>query len=123
MTALRLDLEDPTPPYEQLRRQLVGLIEAGALAEGERLPPLRQLARDLGVAVGTVGRTYAELESGGYVASRRGAGTRVLARATSTPQERLAREVDDLMVHALSWGLDRDDVERAVREWSGSSGR
>lgn len=123
MTALRLDLEDPTPPYEQLRRQLVDLIEAGALAEGERLPPLRQLARDLGVAVGTVGRTYAELEAGGLVVSRRGAGTRVLARAASTPQERLARDVDSLCERALSWGLTRDDVERAVREWQGPRGR
>ena len=49
--------DDPTPPYEQLRRQLVDIIGAGVVGGGERLPPVRQLAADLGVAVGTVART------------------------------------------------------------------
>lgn len=123
MTSLRLDLADPTPPYEQLRRQLAELIDAGTLAAGERLPPLRQLARDLGVAVGTVGRTYAELEAGGYVTSRRGAGTRVLPRPVAAPVQRLRQEAGELVERALSWGLTRDDVERAVREWQGPSQR
>lgn len=65
------------PPYEQVRQQLEQLIRSGALAPDERLPPLRQLAGDLGLAVGTVARSYAELESAGLVRSRRGAGTRV----------------------------------------------
>ena len=91
-SALTVNLDDPTPPYEQLRGQLADLIEAGRLAGGERLPPLRQLAGDLGLAVGTVARTYRELEAAGFVRSRRGAGTRV---AFSVPkpsaQERQAR--------------------------------
>lgn len=78
---VRIDLQDPTPPYEQLRRQFALYIETGQLAADERLPPLRQLARDLGLAVGTVARTYRELETAGLVRSRRGAGTRVLAVA------------------------------------------
>ena len=68
---------DPTPPYEQLRRQLDGLIRSGVLPAGSRLPPLRQLAGDLGLAVGTVARTYRELETAGLIRSRRGGGTRV----------------------------------------------
>ncbi|MHB8274464.1 MAG: GntR family transcriptional regulator, partial [Dermatophilaceae bacterium] len=83
---------DPTPPYEQLRRQLVDLIEGGQLVDGERLPPLRQLAGDLGLAVGTVARTYRELEVAGLVRSRRGGGTRVVAAATRpSARERQAR--------------------------------
>jgi DNA-binding transcriptional regulator YhcF (GntR family) len=76
-TALRLVPGDPTPPYEQLRRQLADLIGAGVLVAGDRLPPLRQLAADLGLAAGTVARTYRELEAAGLVVSRRGGGTRV----------------------------------------------
>jgi GntR family transcriptional regulator len=75
--ALTVDTNDPTPPYEQLRRQLAGLIQSAALTPGSRLPPLRQLAADLGLAVGTVARAYRELESAGLVSSRRGGGTRV----------------------------------------------
>jgi GntR family transcriptional regulator len=81
--SLRVATTDPTPPYEQLRRQFAELIGSGVLAAGDRLPPLRQLAADLGLAVGTVARTYRELEAAGLVASRRGGGTRVRATAAA----------------------------------------
>ena len=51
------------------------------LRPDDRLPPLRQLAADLGLAAGTVARTYRELEAAGLVVSRRGGGTRVAAGA------------------------------------------
>lgn len=86
---LHVRTTDPTPPYEQLRRQVVDLIRAGLLSPGDRLPPLRQLAADLGLAVGTVARTYRELEAAGLVASRRGGGTKVVPGATpATAHER-----------------------------------
>ena len=91
--SLVVDTRDPTPPYEQLRRQLVDLIGAGVLPVGARLPPLRQLAADLGLAVGTVGRTYSELEAAGLVTSRRGAGTRIAAPARRS-RSQLRRELD-----------------------------
>jgi hypothetical protein len=50
-SVLALTPDDPTPAYEQLRRQLVDLIEGGQFVEGERLPPLRQVAGDLGLAL------------------------------------------------------------------------
>jgi DNA-binding transcriptional regulator YhcF (GntR family) len=91
-SALTVNPDDPTPPYEQLRRQLADLIEAGQLVEDERLPPLRQLAGDLGLAVGTVARTYRELEAAGLVRSRRGGGTRVaLTVPKPSARERQAR--------------------------------
>ena len=80
MKVLVVRTTDPTPPYEQLRRQMADLIHSGELRAGERLPPLRQLAGDLGLAVGTVARAYRELESGGLIVSRRGGGTRVADR-------------------------------------------
>ncbi|MDR0784141.1 MAG: GntR family transcriptional regulator [Propionibacteriaceae bacterium] len=87
---IRLDPADPTPPYEQLRRQIASAIGLGTLAPGTRLPTVRQLAGDLGVANGTVMRAYSELESAGFVTSARGAGTRVSTpRPTSDPTDRL----------------------------------
>ncbi|WP_380169210.1 GntR family transcriptional regulator [Jannaschia sp. R86511] len=74
---LSVDTDDPTPPYEQLRRQLERAVRHGLLTDGQRLPPIRQLARDLGLAVGTVARTYRELEAAGLVSGSRGGGTRV----------------------------------------------
>lgn len=82
---VEVDTTDPTPPFEQIRRQLEHLVAAGLLAPGTRLPPVRQLAADLGLAPGTVARAYSELESAGVLTTRRGGGTTVAPRAVSDP--------------------------------------
>lgn len=74
---IRVDDADPTPAFEQIRRQIVAHIASGALPVGTKLPPLRQLARDLGVAVNTAGHAYRLLDEAGLIISRRGGGTRV----------------------------------------------
>ena len=74
---LRLTV-DPTsaePPFEQVRAQLAGMISSGRLLPGDRLPTVRALAADLGLAVNTVARAYKELEAAGLVETRRRAGT------------------------------------------------
>lgn len=93
---IAVDPEDPTPPYEQIRRQIGDLIGSGALRRGERLPPLRQLAGDLGLAVGTVARAYRELEAEGLLASRRGGGTRVSSTAPRLPDEERSQRLAQL---------------------------
>jgi GntR family transcriptional regulator len=76
---ITVDLASPTPPYEQIRAQIAAAIDSGQLEEGTRLPSIRALAADLGVATGTVARAYRELEGAGLVASRRRLGTVVTA--------------------------------------------
>ncbi len=117
-SALTVSPDDPTPPYEQLRRQLVDLIEGGRLVEGDRLPPLRQLAGDLGLAVGTVARTYRELEVAGLVRSRRGAGTRVTAApprpSARERQDRLAGLAAAYVTKARALGATDPEIYEAV---------
>ena len=79
-----MDAEATEPPYEQVRAQLAGLIARGVLAEGDRLPTVRALAADLGIAVNTVARAYKELEAEGLVSTGRRAGTTVAAGAHAT---------------------------------------
>ena len=116
--ALVVETRDPTPPYEQLRRQLADLISAGVLEEATRLPPLRQLAADLGLAVGTVARTYRELELAGLVVSRRGGGTKVSAGATRRSATDISRAVDaaaETFVRAARLlGVQDEDVRAAL---------
>ncbi len=116
--ALVVDTQDPTPPYEQLRRQLADLIGAGVLGPGERLPPLRQLAADLGLAVGTVARTYRELEQSGLVVSRRGAGTRVERVPALRSQRQVSRQLAEraaaFVQSARLLGADDDALRAAV---------
>jgi DNA-binding transcriptional regulator YhcF (GntR family) len=87
MTILTVAADDATPPYEQLRRQFTQLIGSGILQPGERLPPVRQLAGDLGLAAGTVARTYRELEAAGLIRTRRGGGTRVADRPPTLTED------------------------------------
>ena len=115
---LRVLTTDPTPPYEQLRRQLAELISSGVLGPGDRLPPLRQLAADLGLAVGTVARSYRELESAGLVRSRRGGGTRVVERgAVKSPgkvAETLHRYADAFVQQARLLGFRDEDIQASL---------
>ena len=72
---LEVDPDAALPPYEQLRQQVTALVLGGALAPGDRLPAIRQLAKDLGLAGGTVARTYRELEADGVVSTHGRHGT------------------------------------------------
>lgn len=123
--ALVVDPDDPTPPYEQLRRQVRDLIGGGVLRAGDRLPPLRQLAGDLGLAVGTVARAYRELEAEGLLTSRRGGGTRVSDGARPLPATELLRRLDGLaagfVAQARAGGAGDQDVLDAVRAALGLS--
>jgi DNA-binding transcriptional regulator YhcF (GntR family) len=72
---VRLDAKAATPLFDQLRTQIIDAIRNGRLAAGARLPTVRDLARQLGLAVNTVARTYRELESAGMVETRGRRGT------------------------------------------------
>jgi GntR family transcriptional regulator len=113
---IAVDVSSPTPPYEQIRSQIAGHVRTGALTEGSRLPTMRALAADLGVAVGTVARAYAELESAGLVASRRRTGTVVTAGSGGTPGDAAVREAATLLARrAREIGMDGETVLALVR--------
>ncbi|MFC8921261.1 GntR family transcriptional regulator [Cellulosimicrobium sp. NPDC057127] len=128
--SVRIDLASTTPQYEQLRAQIAARITAGELADGQRLPTVRALANDLGIAPGTVARTYRDLEASGLVTTRRRVGTLVTAppatldRAAVTDAAhrfvRTARdhaltdaEIHDLVSAALLGPPIRDQHDRA----------
>ena len=75
-----VDPRAATPPYEQIRQQVVALAGSGALAAGTRLPTVRTLAGHLGLAVNTVAHAYRALEQDGVVETRGRRGTVVAAR-------------------------------------------
>jgi DNA-binding transcriptional regulator YhcF (GntR family) len=113
---ITVDLRSPTPPYEQIRGQIAGYVHSGLLPQGARLPTIRALAADLGVAAGTVGRAYAELEAAGLVASRRRTGTVVTASPRSAPDEAPVREAAAVLARrARDSGMDRETVLAIVQ--------
>lgn len=112
--AIEVDLSSSVPPYEQIRLQVLAQIAAGHLRAGDRLPTIRALAADLGVATGTVARAFRELEAGGVVATRRRTGT-VVAAGTPTPDRAVHDAAERLVAVARAAGLADDDVLTAVR--------
>lgn len=115
---LSVDTASPVPPYEQIRSQLQAMVDGGALAEGTRLPPIRQLAGDLGLAANTVARAYRELELDGLVQARGRHGTIVTGRAAmSTTQRRevVASAAETFAREAQHHGMGLDDALAAVR--------
>ncbi len=118
---LRVDLSRPVPPYEQLREQIAGLVVAGQLSPGSRLPSVRQLAGDLGLAPGTIARAYSELESAGLLITRGRGGTLVAQPAAAkhaelAQQHALAAAADRFAAAARDLGLGDEAAETAVRQ-------
>ncbi|MDY7542917.1 MULTISPECIES: GntR family transcriptional regulator [Cryobacterium] len=109
-----LSVEGPGLPSEQIHRQLRSRILAGTLAGGERLPSVRQLARDLGVASGTVAKAYKLLEEDGLVVSRAGAGTRV-SGSVSSPPASVMKAARELTRVAAANGVQLDEAILALR--------
>jgi len=105
----------PEPPFEQLRAQLASRAASGELAAGTKLPTVRALAADVGLAVNTVARVYRELEADGVVVTEGRRGTFV-ASATTPPDA--ARAAEEYAGTARRHGLTLAEAQRLVeRSW------
>lgn len=87
---LAVDPAADAAPFEQLRQQLAAAAADGRLPAGTRLPPVRALAGSLGLAAGTVARTYRELEADGVVRTQGRRGTLVAGTADDDSDARAA---------------------------------
>jgi DNA-binding transcriptional regulator YhcF (GntR family) len=115
---ISIDLRSATPPYEQIRSQISSLIAIGTLVPGGRLPTVRSLAADLGIAAGTVARAYKELEASGLIESRRRRGTVVASGTPGGPEavpESVTVAVDLLMSAGRDAGLSDELLLDLVR--------
>lgn len=128
---ISVNLRSPVPPFEQIRAQIASLITVGTLAPGTRLPTVRSLASDLGLAAGTVARAYKELELAGLTETRRRNGTVVAgapvppARPDGNGQGAATAEViaavDRYIAEGRRAGLDDAavlEILRARQAWS-----
>ena len=117
---VEVDTASAVPAYEQIRAQIETMVATGVLAPGAGLPPIRQLAADLGLAVNTVARAYRELESAGLVHSRVRHGT-VVAPLTRPrlPRPDVRRRLDaaasSYALVCQQLGVPQDEALAAVR--------
>ncbi|MDR0366037.1 MAG: GntR family transcriptional regulator [Bifidobacteriaceae bacterium] len=120
---VQIDPASPVPVFEQLRSQIERLIVSGQLAAQTRLPPIRHLAADLGIAPGTVAKVYEALGRAGLVESARRHGT-VVKPLVSRPQTgyltearpALDKAADAVAVIAWQAGLSLEAAAGAVEQ-------
>jgi len=107
-----------TPPYEQVRSQLAARINDRTLAVGTKLPTVRRLAADLGIAPNTIARAYRELEDAGLIETRGRAGSFVGASGDQNRQ-RAQEAAAEYAKEARGLGLSAEEalaiVTAAVR--------
>jgi GntR family transcriptional regulator len=117
---LHLDLHSGVPVYRQVIDQVRGGIASGALAAGDQLPTVRQLAVDLAINPNTVVRAYRELELGGLLETHQGTGTFIstqkMKRANAEREKQLAQIANDAMARAGAAGFTLDDLIEELRE-------
>ena len=97
---VRIDRDSGVPESEQLRLRVAALIERGTLAPGERLPPVRSLAEQLGLAVNTVAKAYRELEGTGALVAKGRLGTFVADTLPARPPAAEIRLVEAAETYA-----------------------
>ena len=90
------------PIYAQIQDQIKAAILRGDVAEGEALPSIRALARDLRVSVITTTRAYADLTAEGFLANVPGKGYYVLPRNSELVREQVLRQIEDLIGDAVA---------------------
>jgi DNA-binding transcriptional regulator YhcF (GntR family) len=109
---VRVDPQASKPLFDQLRGQVIDGIRAGRLPPGTRLPTVRELAGQLGMAVNTVARAYRELESAGILETRGRFGTFV---ARNDPADAaMATAAHTYATAAKALGIDRVEALKYV---------
>ncbi len=125
MTLLGIDPASDTPPYEQVRTQIASMAADGELVAGQKLPTVRRLAADLGLAANTVARAYRELETDGVIATHGRRGTFVASSLLDSGAQggadvRAAAEAYAITARRL--GLSLAETTRLVESaWSHGS--
>jgi GntR family transcriptional regulator len=114
---LTIDTQSRKPIYEQLADGLKALIARGELREGVTLPPVRQLAADLGVNLNTVAVAYRQLQSEGLITVRHGSGAVVSSRTTSEQSEdEMRKPLRSVLTQLVLSGLPKSRILRMVMD-------
>ena len=112
---LTIDTTDARPIYQQIMDGIKELIARGVLGEGAPLPPVRQLAADLGVNLNTIAIAYRELQKDGLIVVKHGSGSAVASRtSTERSEEELAKPLRTALTDLVLAGMSTGEIMRIV---------
>jgi len=115
---IRIDPQSPEPIFEQVVYQVKGLVARGDLAAGDRLPSVRELAKQIAVNPNTVIRAYETLERDGLIVKRQGAGCFITKNGTTLKDSERSRQLKRLMgrtvTEAFHLGFGAEAIRKAL---------
>jgi GntR family transcriptional regulator len=115
MMFLTIDTTDPRPIYQQVADGIKELVVRGKLTEGTPLPPVRQLAADLGVNLNTIATAYRELQKDGLIVIKHGSGSVVAPRTTTErSQDELLRPLRTALTELVLAGVSSSRIQSMV---------
>ena len=117
---IRIDPQSAEPLFEQVVFAVKSAVAKGTAAAGERLPSVRELARELAINPNTVVRAYEVFERDGVIVRRQGAGCFLSDRGSDLAQGEKKKQLVDLMrraaTEAFHLGFQPDDVKKALAQ-------
>ncbi len=112
-----MNADDSRSIYQQVADGIKQLIASGELAEGEALPPVRQLAADLGVNLNTIATAYRELQKEGLIAVKHGSGSVVASRkSTERDHDELLRPLRTALTQMVLAGFPQSKILNLVNQ-------
>ncbi len=121
----KLDYNDHRPVYEQIKENFKTLIMTGAMAQGEAMPSVRELAAILGINPNTIQRAYKELEQEGYIHSMRAKGSFVAPRKNTINERRkeeLLLQMQAILSELSFGGVDKQELEELIGQYYDKEG-
>lgn len=101
-----------TPIYEQITGQIKNMVMSGQLKEGDALPSMRTLARELRISVITTKRAYEDLERDGFITTVVGKGSFVRKADTRLIREEKLKQIEKLLSEAV-FEANRSGISKA----------
>lgn len=114
---ITIDERDRRPIYRQVVDEIKGLIARRELEEGSSLPPVRQVAADLGVNLNTIAFAYRQLQKEGFIQVKHGSGATVSSRVVSgKAEEQLRVQLNTVLTQLALAGLKHSEIKGMVNE-------
>jgi GntR family transcriptional regulator len=112
---ITIDERDKRPVYQQVVDGIKSLIARGELEEMSSLPPVRQVATDLGVNQNTIAYAYRQLQQEGLIRVKHGSGAVVVSRVLSKQdEERTQEQLQAVLTDLVLFGLSRSEIVALV---------
>ena len=114
---ITINTDDLRPIYRQIVDEIKSLIARGELSEGAQLPPVRQVAADLGVNMNTIATAYRELQDEGLIAVKHGSGAVVTSRRTTgASQDEMRQSLRGALTQMVLSGMKKTEIMSFVAD-------